>query len=287
MNTPQTANGNCCIHCGNQLTVEVAEGGKVPGSSFIRVPLPADSSYSPRLKPPLSTLSPVSVSVSYDLGFTPGFFLLGSATVSLRRLQSRLLCGAPWTPSDMSSRTQSPFLYEFPQGRDRKTRIERRIARRARQQSRRRARGTRTLNTPKEMIFEKDGVRGVLIALETDHGAEFPDANTALTAARESFSDLECEDAVQFFFSLGVNEDAGPFAGWEALDVPRARLPKTALYDITVCALHTVQAIHTIICLFGRILAQRWQQHGRETPLTWGARGRGGLLSRAPVALHV
>ncbi|KAJ7320901.1 hypothetical protein DFH08DRAFT_970604 [Mycena albidolilacea] len=36
MNALQTANGNCCIHCGNQLTVEVAEGGKVPGSSFIR-----------------------------------------------------------------------------------------------------------------------------------------------------------------------------------------------------------------------------------------------------------
>ncbi|KAJ7677587.1 hypothetical protein B0H14DRAFT_2655962 [Mycena olivaceomarginata] len=36
MNAPQTANGNCCIHCGNQLTVKVAEGGKVPSSSFIR-----------------------------------------------------------------------------------------------------------------------------------------------------------------------------------------------------------------------------------------------------------
>ncbi|KAJ7745971.1 hypothetical protein B0H14DRAFT_2986016 [Mycena olivaceomarginata] len=186
------------------------------------------------------------------------------------------------------------------QGRDRKTRMERRTARRARQQSRRRARGTRALNTPKEMarvvpptfpfrsctrhiyekIFEKDGVRRVLIALETDHGEEFPDA---LAAARESFSDLECEDVMQFF-SLGVND---PFGGWKALNVPRARLPKAALHDITVCALHThFQAFHTILCLFGRILApQRWQQHGRETPLATRGRGAVGVSCREPPLL--
>jgi hypothetical protein len=80
------------------------------------------------------------------------------------------------------------------------------------------------------------------------------------------------------FFSLGVND---PFAGWKALDVPRARLPKAALHDITVCALHTAYALpafHIIICLFGRIMAQRWQQHGRETPLTTGGRGAAGVF---------
>jgi hypothetical protein len=51
-----------------------------------------------------------------------------------------------------------------------------------------------------EKIFEKDGVRGVLIALETDHGEEFLDVNTALAAARESFSDLECEDVTYAVF---------------------------------------------------------------------------------------
>ncbi|KAJ7686425.1 hypothetical protein B0H14DRAFT_3534578 [Mycena olivaceomarginata] len=54
MNTPQTANGNCCIHCGNQLTVEVAEGGKVPGPSFIRCfngPIPGKPHYFFRFPP--------------------------------------------------------------------------------------------------------------------------------------------------------------------------------------------------------------------------------------------
>jgi hypothetical protein len=50
-------------------------------------------------------------------------------------------------------------------------------------------------------IFEKDGVRGVLIALETDHGEEFPDANTALAAARESFQISSARTLCSFFHS--------------------------------------------------------------------------------------
>ncbi|KAJ7903827.1 hypothetical protein B0H14DRAFT_2666436 [Mycena olivaceomarginata] len=160
------------------------------------------------------------------------------------------------------------------QGRDRKTRMERRVhSARARQQSRRRARGTRALNTPKEMarvvpptfpfrsctrhiyekIFEKDGRRTT--------ARSFP------TPSRPRVNPFQISSA-------------------RTLCSPRcapARLPKAAL-DITVCALHThFQAFHTIFVSSGAFGATVAAARSRDAAST-GARAVG-VPVESPVAL--
>ncbi|KAJ7793684.1 hypothetical protein B0H14DRAFT_3497760 [Mycena olivaceomarginata] len=94
MNAPQTANGNCCIHCGNQLTVKVAEGGKVPGSSFIRCfngPIPGKPHYFFRFPPQNRSALPTMNTASS----TTPVVASSAQTVALQANPVRRLCPTP------------------------------------------------------------------------------------------------------------------------------------------------------------------------------------------------